>query len=87
MADRGRVLMQVSTEDNHAAVDLGAAGECNVAAEDQNVAAHRTVEENISGENAHTASGPALNVGGTENAAGIMELLVRREEDVPADVE
>jgi hypothetical protein len=79
--------MQVSTEDDHAAVNLGAAGEGNVAAEDQNVAAHRTIKENIPGENAHAAGGPALNVGGTENAAGIMELVLRGEENVPADVE
>jgi hypothetical protein len=87
VTDRGGVLVQVSTEDNHAAVDLGVAGECKVAAEDQNVAAHRTVEKNIPGENAHAAGGAALNVGGAENAAGIMELFVRREENVPAHVE
>ncbi len=38
-ARRG-ILMQMSTEDEHAAIDGGAAGEREVAAEDQNVAGH-----------------------------------------------
>jgi hypothetical protein len=76
--------MQVSAEDNHATVDTGAAGEGHVAAEDQNVAAHRTIKKNVPGEHAHASGRPPLNVRGTENAAGIM---VRGEEDVPADVE
>ena len=79
--------MQVSTKHHHAPVDPGVAGECNVAAKDQNVAAHRTVEEDISGENAHAARSAALNVGGAEKAAGIMELFVWREENIPADME
>ena len=51
------VLMQVSAEDNHAAVDLGVAGEGDIAAEDQHIAGHRTIEKNISGENPHAAVG------------------------------
>jgi hypothetical protein len=79
--------MQTSTEDDHVAANRGIAGERNVAAEDENVSGHRTVEKNISGENTHAAGGSPVNLGGTENAAGIMEPLVWREDNVPANVE
>jgi hypothetical protein len=81
------VLMQVSTEDNHAPVNPGVAGERNIAAEDQNVAAHRTVEKHVSGENPYAANGTALDVGGTEKAGGATKLFVWWEQYVPADVE
>ncbi len=79
--------MQVPAEDNHMAVDVGTASEGNVAAENQNVAGHRPVEKNISGENAHAASGATLNVGGAQKASRVTELFVRREQNVPANVE
>jgi hypothetical protein len=86
-ADRGRILMQVSPEDDHAAADCGAAGECNVASEDENVAGDRPVEKNISREDAHAAGGASLNVGRAEKAAGVMESLLSWENNIPANVE
>ena len=86
-ADRGRILMQVSSEDDHAAADCGAAGEGNVASEDENVAGDRPVEKNISREDVHAAGGASFHVGGAEKAAGIMESLLPREDNIPANVE
>ena len=42
MVDGGGILMQVSAEDEHVAADGCAAGEGEIAAEDQNVAAPQT---------------------------------------------
>ena len=86
-ADRGRVLMQMSAEDDDSAADFGAVGEGNVAAEDQNIAGDRPVEKNISGENPHAAGGASLNIGGAEKAAGIVKSLLQRQDNVVAKVD
>ncbi len=75
--------MQVAAEDEHVATDGCAAGEGEIAAEDQNVARHRPVEKNVSRENTHAAGGVSLHLGGTEKAAGIVNCLVRCNHNVP----
>jgi hypothetical protein len=86
MVDRAGTLTQVSAEDEHVATDGCAAGEREVAAEDQNIAGHGTVEKNVSGENVHAAGRVSLNLCGTEKAAGIMNRLVCCNHDIPAKV-
>jgi len=83
----GGVLVQVSAEDDYAAADGGLTGERHIPAEDQHIAAHGTIEEDISGKSAHAARGASVKVDRTENAARIVELLVRRQGKVAANVD
>jgi hypothetical protein len=80
------VLMQAPAEDEHIATDVCTAGHREVAAEDQNVAGHRTAYKNVSGEHAHATRGMSLNFGGTEKAARVMDRFVRCHQNVPAKV-
>ena len=66
MADGCGVLMEVSAKDDNPAAHRGIAGERDVAAKDENVARGRTVEKNISGEDAKAAGGASIDVGGAE---------------------
>ncbi len=81
------ILMQMAAEDDDPAADPGAVGKGNVAAKDQNIAGDRPAEKNISGENPHAACGAPLNICGAEKAAGIVESLLQRQQNVVAKVD
>jgi hypothetical protein len=86
-AGRVWILMQMAAEDDDSAPNFGAVGKGNVAAEDQNIAGDRSAEKNISGENPHAACGPPLNIRRAEKAAGIVEPLLHRQQNVVAKVD
>ena len=87
MAHRGRVLMQVTPEDDNTAADGGVAGERNIAAKDEQVSSDRTIEKNMPGEDAHAAVDAPIDLGRTQKTAHIMEGLAWGNDDVLAEAE
>ncbi len=85
LAVRG-VLVQAPAEDEHVAAYAGAAGEREVAAEHQNVAADIAIKENMAGEHPNAAGGVSIHLGGAQKAAHVMNRLVRCNHNIPAKV-
>ena len=76
--------MQVSPENEDLAANVGAAGEGDIAAEDQHIAIHGAVKKDVSSEHPHVAHGMSVHFGGTEEAAGTLCRLTRGDQNVPA---
>lgn len=82
IADAG-VLMQVSTENKYLAANVGAAGEGDVAAENEHITAHGAVKKYVPSEHPHAVHGMSVHFGGTEEAAGTLHRLSRGDQNIP----
>ena len=80
-----RITLQVSTEDDQLAADFRLAGERQVAAEDQDIAIDRTVEENIPREGTHAAAAVPFDGDGAQVAADCPERLFRPYGNIAAN--
>ena len=84
---RCRVLLQVATDNDDLPTDDGRTSKGDMAAEHQDVAGHRPIDENVAGEHSYTSGGVSADLGGAEDAAYIVGLLTSGNSKVASNLQ